>query len=214
MMEFAGLVKTVMNLKEDIKVRRAVERRLREFEFIGRSDKRVWFREMAFCLLAANFSAVRAYRIALGLERSGLLFSGKEDKIASYLKLMGHRFYNTRAAFIVGARSKLDCVYNKVPRLRDFEAREWLRKEIRGFGMKEASHFLRNIGRKDLAIIDRHVLRMMIKHGVISNIPRVLTRKRYLLLEDKLREIARLCDASLAELDLYLWYSEKGFVFR
>jgi len=210
----AELANKVRDLRKNITVRKEVEGRLKEFELIGNSGKHVWLKEMVFCILAANFSAVKAYGMALELERSGLLISGSKEEILYFLKAKGHRFYNTQASFIVGARSKLDEVYGTVPKLVDFEAREWLKNRIKGFGMKEASHFLRNIGRKDLAILDRHILRTMVKYDIVQEIPRTLTRKRYVYLEDKLREIARLCNASLAELDLYLWYSEKGFVFR
>ncbi len=208
------LVKKVKHLRSDITVRRQVEERLREFELISKSDRQVWLREMAFCLLAANFSAIKAYKMALELERFGLLIKGNKQEIISYLRSMGHRFYNTRANFIVEARKELNKVYTVIPKLNDFEAREWLRNRIKGFGMKESSHFLRNVGRKNLAIIDRHILRVMKRYGIISEVPKTLTKRRYVSLEEKLREVARLCDTNLAELDLYLWYSEKGIVFR
>jgi len=208
------LAKKVKDLRNDDKVRRQVIDRLKEFELIGRSDRRVWLKEMTFCILAANFSAIKAYKMALELEKNGLLISGDKGEISSCLRSMGHRFYNARAAFIVGARKRLNEVYKTIPKLTDFEAREWLRNRIKGFGMKEASHFLRNVGRKDLSIIDRHILRILVKYDIISEIPKTLTRRRYIFLEGKLREVARLCRASLAELDLYLWYSETGFVFR
>ncbi|RLG47941.1 MAG: N-glycosylase [Thermoproteota archaeon] len=213
-MEPIELAKKVRDLRNDDEVRRQVENRLKEFELIGRSDRIAWLKEMVFCILAANFSAIKAYKMALELEKSGLLTSGDRKEISLRLRSMGHRFYNTRAAFIVGARNRLNEVYRTIPKLTDFEARDWLRSKIKGFGMKESSHFLRNVGRKDLAIIDRHILRVLIKHEVISEIPRVLTRRKYIFLEEKLREVARLCQVSLAELDLYLWYSETGFVFR
>jgi len=213
-MSLIKLAEKVRDIRSDIKVRRQVEERLKEFELIGKSDKLIWLREMTFCILAANFSALNAYNMALELERSGLLLYGKRQEIISLLRSMGHRFYNMRADFIVRARGALDEVYSVLPRLPDFEARDWLRKRIKGFGMKEASHFLRNLGRKDLAIIDRHILKVLLKYGVIKDLPKTLTRKRYISLEKSLREVAEMCDLNLAELDLYLWYSETGFVFR
>ncbi len=213
-MEPIELVKKVRDIRNNDEVRRQVENRLEEFELIGRSDKEAWLKEMVFCILAANFSAIKAYQMALELEKSGLLASGDIEEISSLLRSMGHRFYNTRAAFIVEARNRLNEVYRTIPKLTDFDAREWLRSKIKGFGMKESSHFLRNVGRKDLAIIDRHILRVLMKYDIISEIPKALTKRKYILLEEKLREVARLCYVSLAELDLYLWYSETGFVFR
>ncbi len=212
-MRVRELARVVTGLKSRQNVRMKVEERLKEFELIGRLDEWAWFKEMVFCLLAANFSALKAYEIVVELERSGLLVKGDKKEISSFLRSMGHRFYNLRANYIVRARERLNEVRKTIPELQDFDAREWLRKSILGFGMKESSHFLRNIGRKNLAIIDRHILRVMKKYGLIGEV-RSLTRKRYILFEERLREIARLSDTSLAELDLYLWYFETGLVFR
>ncbi len=58
-----------------------------------------------------------------------------------------------------------ECPSGLRARLKDFsnalERRDWLaqEKQIKGLGYKEASHFLRNIGLKGHAILDKHVLR-------------------------------------------------------
>ncbi len=62
-----------------------------------------------------------------------------------------------------------------------FAAREWLVGNVLGLGYKEAGHFLRNIGlAEELAILDRHILKNLVILGVIDEIPKSLTRKRYL----------------------------------
>ncbi|MEM3553264.1 MAG: N-glycosylase, partial [Candidatus Bathyarchaeia archaeon] len=92
--------------------------------------------------------------------------------------------------------------------------REWLVKNIKGLGFKEASHFLRNVGYFNLAIIDRHILRILSKYGFISNNSKSLTKKVYFEIESILEMLAKKVDLTLAELDLYLWFMETGKILK
>ena len=91
--------------------------------------------------------------------------------------------------------------------------REWLVKNIKGLGYKEASHFLRNIGFDDYAIIDFHIVDLLVKYNIIQK-PKSLTKQKYLEIEEKLRKIAKKTNLTLAELDLYLWYMETGKILK
>ncbi len=94
-------------------------------------------------------------------------------------------------------------------------AREWLVENVKGYGYKEASHFLRNIGLgADLAILDRHILKNLKSAGVIRQIPKSLNRKNYLDVEERMRKFARKVRIPLDHLDLVLWYKEAGEVFK
>jgi len=79
-------------------------------------------------------------------------------------------------------------------------------ENIKGIGLKESSHFLRNLGFENFAIVDRHVLKILKEREVIDKIPKTLTKKRYLEIEEKLKNIAKSLNLNLAELDLYLFY--------
>src|SRR3989344_905792 len=94
-------------------------------------------------------------------------------------------------------------------RIREFENVE----NVKGFGMKESSHFLRNIGVKDIAIIDFHIVDLLVAEGLIQR-PKSLSREKYLEIEDVLIGLANKVNLSLAELDLYLWYIETGKVLK
>lgn len=188
-----------------------VGRRMGEFDDIGR-DSGAQFNELCFCVLTANFTAEGGARIqgAIG-EGFGML---PHADLAMRLKSLGHRFPNTRAGFIVDNRHLRPSLQETLKRFRDgAEAREWLVENVRGFGYKEASHFLRNTGYRDVAIIDRHILRFLVKEGIIEE-PNTLTRRRYLSIERLLRSIANELGISLSELDLYLWYMMKGKVLK
>ena len=93
-------------------------------------------------------------------------------------------------------------------------AREWLVENVKGLGYKEASHFLRNVGYKQLAILDRHILRLLEEDGFIEEVPKSLGRKRYLEIEKKFEGIAGKIGMTAAELDLYMWYMKTGKVLK
>ncbi|RLG05378.1 MAG: N-glycosylase, partial [Thaumarchaeota archaeon] len=142
-----------------------------------------------------------------------LLRLGVSD-LAEELRRLGHRYPEVRARYIVEAREKLREIVDAVHRIEDeFRLREWLVENVKGFGLKEASHFLRNIGFKNLAIIDLHILRVLRRYGLIEEF-RSLTRRRYLEVEKLLRGVAERLGISVAELDLYLWYMDSGRILK
>ena len=82
-------------------------------------------------------------------------------------------------------------------------------------GYKEASHFLRNIGLgKDLAILDRHILRNLQNLGVINEIPKTLSKNKYLEIEEKMRVFSKNIGIPLDHLDLLLWFKQTGRIFK
>ena len=94
--------------------------------------------------------------------------------------------------------------------------REWLVENIKGYGYKEASHFLRNVGLgSDIAILDRHILKNLKRYGVIDKIPPSLgNRKIYMDIEEKMKHFSKKIKVPLEELDLLFWAQETGFVFK
>jgi N-glycosylase/DNA lyase len=124
----------------------------------------------------------------------------------------GVRFHNNKSGYIIEARDKF--FKNRLPK-DPKEAREWLVDNIKGLGYKEASHFLRNIGLgRNIAILDRHILKNLMKYNVINEIPKTLTPKRYLEIEDKMKQFSKKNNIPLDELDLLFWAEETGEVFK
>ena len=74
-------------------------------------------------------------------------------------------------------------------------------------GYKEASHFLRNVGYHQVAILDRHILRVLNENGLIGEIPKSLTPKKYKEIERIVLELTKETEVFPSEMDLYLWYS-------
>jgi N-glycosylase/DNA lyase len=204
-----------------LKVEGDIKSRLVEFKQLwkGGTEEDI-FAELVFCLLTPQSKAKSCNDTVCGLIEMDLLINGNEREIAEALRRKT-RFHNTKAKNIILARK----TFTKKGKLAlkniiaDFdeskEARDWLVDNVRGMGLKEASHFLRNIGMgEDLAILDRHILKNLVYLGVIGEVPSSLTNKKYLEIENKMKKFAKENKIPLAHLDLLLWYKETGKIFK
>lgn len=173
-----------------------------------RSKEEIWF-ELCFCLLTPQ-SKANLCRVTLEkLRESGKLFTGTDSHISKEMNSV--RFCNNKARYIVLAREKFDGIHKKIIELRHrpMELREFLVKNVKGYGYKEASHFLRNIGLgENLAILDRHVLRYMKKFGLRE--PKTLSRKNYLEYEKRFLAVSEKLGLKAAELDSAIWLHGSG----
>ncbi len=208
------------DLKEKIEelkkaqVSKTIENRMKEFEDLNKKGNKEWFNELCFCLLTANSTAELAIEIQNFMIRKEGFTEFSEEKITKILKQKGHRFYNRRAEYIILARKHQKDIKTKIESIKDQkEARKWVVDKIKGIGYKEGSHFLRNVGYKKLGILDRHILRILEESKIIE-IPKTLTKKRYLNIEQKFISLANEVDLDPGELDLYLWYTQTGEVLK
>jgi N-glycosylase/DNA lyase len=197
----------VESILKNPSIEKIVNLRLKEFE----SNKK-WFSELCFCILTANSKAQTAINIQNEIGTRGFLNLSQKD-LSSVIKKNKHRFHNNKAKYIIEAR-KFSNIKEILKNLDEFEAREWLVKNIKGIGYKESSHFLRNIGYKNLAILDRHILNFMKENNYIEEIPKPLNKNNYLDIENKFNLIARNLKMDSAELDLYMWHIKTGNVLK
>jgi len=202
------LISKVEALKND-PIREVIDSRVNDFMNI-RYDKDRVFLELCFCLMTANFQAEKSWQIQEKLKRD--FFEADEMLLAKKLKAEGHRFWPQRAERIVLAREAFDELFFMLDQ-NEHDVREWIVQNIKGLGMKEASHFLRNIGFNDVAIIDFHIVDLLVAEGIMYK-PKTITPKIYLEIEEALRYIANELGMGLGELDLYLWYLETGKVLK
>jgi len=200
--------------------RKRIQERLEDFRHVGSLPDERLFEELCFCILAVQSKAHSADSAIHALAEAGLLWRGRPRQLAAFLRPRT-RFHNHKATFIVRARDRFfpgegPLLSKSLDALPDpTTARAWLVNEIDGLGWKEASHFLRNIGRGDhLAILDRHILRNLIRHGVIRGMPRSLTPTRYLAIEARMRRFADEVNIPLAAIDLLFWSRETGEIFK
>ncbi len=220
-------------LKEAIpKVERFVKGRIEEFEKLGREGKTRFnfrpfldldfeagvFSELCFCLLTANSSATMGIKLQAQLGDEGF-FNESLESLTESFRRAGHRFPEQRAYRIVEVRERWSEIKRLLETTKSSKQLRYLLADpksqfkIKGFGYKEASHFLRNIGRKDLAIIDRHIYRFLVENGLFGEV-KTLTPKRYLEAEKVLETLCKDLGITQAELDLYIFYLKTGKVLK
>jgi len=202
--------------------RQEIRKRLNEFEEVWRkgSDARLW-EELVYCIFTAGASARMGLNSVAAV--SSLLLEGKPEEMTRVLKKAGaHRFPAARPRYIVTTRNYLRAHFNMALRKRlrsfsdPFERRDWLaqEKEIKGLGYKEASHFLRNVGVKGHAILDKHVMRCLSEVGVVDTAKPPANRRRYLEVEQKYLGFAKDIRINSDELDLVLWSMKTGEILK
>lgn len=210
----------IANLLRSYEIKKGeIKERLMEFEEVGKGSDKDLFAELCFCILTPQSKAKVCDRAIKRLVDSKVLFDGTEKEIMALLE--GVRFPNNKARYLVETRNffNIDGKVKIKETMKSFKdnkkLREWLVKRVKGVGFKEASHFLRNIGRgRDLAILDRHVLKNMRKLGIVRGNKNNLSRKEYLKYEDRMKKFARDVNIPLDELDLLLWSEETGEIFK
>lgn len=210
------LADKIRKLQADQRIRKMVEDRMNDFRAVHEMDTYKWYEEMVYCLLTAFASAVMGQKCVDALCCDNALLEGNEDDIRACLIDTGHRFPNKRAEYIYNTQHLAPTIKKTI---QDFnnskEARAWLVKNIKGLGWKESSHYLRNIGYFDLAIIDRHIINNLREHKIIDLDPKKgLTKKRYLAIEKILDIVADELHMQPGELDLYMWYRKTGKVLK
>ena len=199
--------------------RRDIGARLAHFEQVGKKGGRRLFEELCFCLLTPQSKARSCDEAIRELKENNLLFSGDAASIANVLAKKT-RFHNNKARYLVEAREKFSADDFALLAHATFSgterhAREYFLREVNGLGLKEASHYLRNVGRgSTLAILDRHILKNLVKCGAIAGVPASLTEKRYLEIERSMEKFCRRTGIPLSRLDLLFWSEETGEIFK
>ena len=201
------------------KVRKDIDKAIKGYKKSWEKSEKEVFSEIAFCILTPQSKAKNAWSAITKLVENNLLYTGTADELVDYLNVV--RFKNNKAKYLIELRDLMTRDGKLQPRaiLSEqgdvLEKREWILKNIKGMGMKEANHVLRNecFG-KESAILDRHILRNLLRLSVIDEVPKTLTIKKYYEIEEKMREYSLFAGINMDELDLTLWYKEAGEVFK
>lgn len=194
------------------------------------SENELWL-ELCLCILSSNVQFESAKSALQHLLRIGYLSSewivdtaNSQQLIAQELQkpiylpektdgsCRKYRFPNTRSKDICDAARVVSSRDNWLSRIladssSEIETRNFLANNISGLGLKEASHFLRNIKYSEkLAIIDSHVLSFLMEINAIpKNCKKMITRKIYLDLETILKEICESYRLNLSVFDMAVW---------
>ena len=182
-------------------------------------EEKDYFAEIAFCILTPQSKARNAWSAITKLKENGLLYTGNSEEIVEYLNVV--RFKNNKSRYLVELRNlmtrngKLDSK-NILKEIGDvYEKRDWILKNVKGMGLKEAAHVLRNLGYgRYLAILDRHVLKNLKELGVIDEIPKSLTKNKYFEIEKLMIAYSEKVNIPMDALDLVFWSQQAGEVFK
>lgn len=205
-------------LKEYQSKKYQIKQRLEDFKSVWNQPDKKIFSELCFCICTPQSNAGYCDRAVNSLEKNGALYKGDITRIRKGLRAV--RFPNNKSRYIFEARDLFTekgsiRIKSKIDTEDTHKTRLWLVKNVKGLGLKEASHFLRNIGfGRDLAILDVHILRNMVNYKVIDGLPGNISKAKYLLLEDRLRKFSQKINIPMDELDLLLWSSATGQIFK
>jgi N-glycosylase/DNA lyase len=190
-----------------------IQKRKLEFKN-NRNDKQKIFKELCFCLLTPQSKALNCWSAVEELFKNG--FPNVEEKKIKEILSSKVRFHNNKTKYLLEVAKNFDLIYKIINKNLEPQAlREILIREIKGLGYKEASHFLRNIGYSfDLAILDRHIIKNLLKLKVINKIPKSLTKKEYLKIEKKFVKYSKKMKIPPVDLDLLFWALQTGCVFK
>lgn len=198
--------------------RRAIRQRLHEFAEVKQEE---WFYETAYCLLTPQSKAVHADAVIRILQAS----SFRDDPFdpISVLRDPAHyiRFHRVKADRLLWLQANWDSVEPLLASARQLsrhqgcrERRDELARSINGMGLKEASHVLRNIGCRGLAIIDRHLLRCLHECGIVDNPAMSVTPKQYRTIELDFDAYGKKVGIDMDELDLLFWSEYAGLILK
>jgi len=209
---------------EDIKssyktVETEIVSRLDEFSDIHRQENNEQiFKELCFCILSSGVGPKIAEKSIVALNDK--IFTGSEYELTNLLT--GTHKYPDKASYIYSTREYLKDNFrlnliSKLKKINDFhDRRDFIanNKDIKGIGYVQASHFLRNIGFKGYAILDKNILKTLFELGVTRDIKPPTSKKRYLEKEESMKELADKLGICIDKLDLLLWYRKTNRIPR
>lgn len=199
-------------LEKYVESKQNILQRLAEFAAVPKSD---WFYEMCFCVCTPQSKAANAHQVELKLRQKQFRENPFNPVLILSDKSHYIRFHNQKAKNLLNMREK----YPEIEALLDSnltnaQKRLLLADTVTGIGMKESAHFMRNIGYRNLAILDRHILKHLASCGLFESIPKVSNRKDYLEVEKLFLQFSENVEIPMDELDLLFWSYETGEILK
>lgn len=201
------------NILEYYKANQArIMSRLVDFKNVSPQD---YFYEFCYCICTPQSRATNAMKVQNELMRVDFLHK-PIDPVPILRNPENYiRFHNTKAQRLLEAREYFPEILNILKKSETpFKSRNEIKKIAKGFGMKESSHFLRNIGYNGLAILDRHILKHLVQCGLYNEIPKVNPDAKYIEVEQKMMNYADSIGIPLDELDIVFWSYESGEILK
>lgn len=189
-----------------------IQNRLKEFSEI--KGEQIFY-ELCYCLCTPQSKAENAFKVQKILEKQNYLYNEIDLLGTLFNKDNYIRFHNQKAKWIELAKSSFQDILAILNLKIDNSSKRILLKNlILGFGMKESSHFMRNIGYRGMGIMDRHIINCMIEAGALENEIKLGSEKKYLEIEKKFQIFAEYLEIDFDELDLTLWSLKAGKILK
>jgi len=191
----------------------AIEHRLEEFK-APKSEHDIFY-EFCYCICTPQSKARNAWQVVEQLRAAQFYEQGFDPTPVLADPAHYIRFHRTKARRLLALRTQFGAISAVLAQeSTSQELRQWIAQNVAGFGLKEASHVLRNLGRFDVAIVDRHILRNLVRYGVLARAEQPRTEAQYRVIERAFVNFARTCGIELQALDLLLWAIETGEVLK
>jgi len=195
-----------------VKQKSAIQNRLKDFSLVPITE---YFYELVYCLLTPQSSAVNADKVISIMKEKKFKIRDIDPEPILRRKDCYIRFHKNKSKYLITVKDQFPFIIKELNNHSTSEdMRIWLVKNVKGLGWKESSHFLRNIGHRNLAILDRHILRNLVRLGVLNGLPKTLTAKTYLQIEEKFRKFSKHIGIPMDELDLLFWSMETGEILK
>ena len=197
-----NLIQTYNSKKESLK------KHMGNFKNLSEENQ---FKEFMFCLLTPQSNAQKCWQ---AIEQISQLQKIDEELVYNILKTKT-RFHKTKTKRILIAPKTWNEIKPFLNNSNIIELRNYLVKTVNGYGLKEASHFLRNIGKSNnqIAILDRHILKNLYKYNLIKE-QKIKSPKHYFQIEKSFLNFASTINIPADELDLIWWSNENGELFK
>ncbi len=196
-------IKRLYSLKKE-----AIKARLSSFRSLNEKD---YFNEFLFCMLTPGSNAQKCWEAVQLLSK---MKDHSKPDIADILRTKT-RFHNNKAGYIINSKEAWSLIKPELENENRIELRKFIAENVKGYGLKEASHFLRNVGKSDnqIAILDRHILKNLKRAGVIRD-EKIKSKKHYLEIEQAFLAFSDKINIPIDELDLLFWSQENGEIFK
>jgi N-glycosylase/DNA lyase len=154
-----------MELPQELKnkykeLKSEIKTKLKEFEAVSENQ---YFYELCFCICTPQSKAESAFAVQKILQEKDFLNNNFD--VTPILREPSHyiRFHNQKALRLQAIKENWKVILAKIKdNSTGQEKRNWFNQNVKGIGMKESAHYLRNIGFKNLGILDRHILKHLI----------------------------------------------------
>jgi N-glycosylase/DNA lyase len=190
-----------------------IQERLESFRNVPTDE---YFYELCFCICTPMTKAKNAIQVQKKLMEQN--FKECDINLFKIIRGTNHyiRFHNKKILYLQKMKQEFSTYEKEILSNNDtFSLRNYLANTIEGLNFKEASHFLRNIGKTGVAIIDRHTFRNLQQLSVINQMEKYPTSKSaYLQIETLWKQYADFVGISIEEMDLLFFYNQTKTILK